>query len=984
MKTFLKITLFFFASLLGSTAFAQLGNTVRMPIHSSQTICRGDSVVLDTRNLNYQKVSYHVDTIPHKPYKEDCGIALPAPKYVYYPFKWYGEIYDSIRIEPSRYWFKKANGTVSDALVIYGNESYLLEPYTHTSYQIIKGGNGIGLALIVNIKVNAPVNLHRYQVVFKGDGIIDFHVMRAPYATSSTYTMKIALNIGYTISSSSNNIIPVDVINANSGFSPYIMQKSWRFTPYTYYEKLRQTNATGWVRADGTNFAAVAGQDYIKVPVPTSVQNTYFKRGTDTVFVHVADQLEMPKLADISLCNNTATDIFLANNFPSQAIQYFYPDTALVPAHLDLPDDNTIPPGAYIAPDGSAQIEIPIEVKKITPDILHTYMLKEVMIDHHYSSSLMFAATFTLISPSGDSIVLHNPSTTYNPSGPFVFNRVVGSSTSFQLAPLAMLDGTHVNGTWKLRVSFKNPNTDANSYYEITNARLKFQNVPYFSYTWSPNAGMPCPNCANPMVPTPSQTTAYTVTCSNPWGCSATATVNVLADTPAKPTVRTSMQPRSITFSWDTLALIDHYEIKINNGAPINVGLDTSYTVSNLNIGTTVTAQVRAVGISGVCGTGDWATAADSTYCNYTLSTGVAEHIFPCVHTSDHLYIDSLTAAPNMASYLWSNGTTGQSPNGLYLGVPQSITVTDYNGCTASNSVFAWSYWTNTPDSRFVQTCDCAILFDYDTELINIGDESIDFVWSTGETGDYIQPTASGTYTITATLNTPFVYSACPFISEFTVSLSSDPDTIVIDTSNCANPNDGLTILGTYIPNGGQAFITRYDPYGCKEVLDVRVNTYPTPPIPTDIVVSNGLLSFTMFPTARYHLSSSTINNNQWWITSVPFPVTESTYSLDVYNGGGCHIGHIVIWTGTENIEKGGIKVYPSPATDQLFIKTTETLNECKIMLYDLQGRVVMSQNMSSVSGTLELSLTDLPPSVYYLKLEHDGVYQTFPIIKNP
>ena len=89
----------------------------------------------------------------------------------------------------------------------------------------------------------------------------------------------------------------------------------------------------------------------------------------------------------------------------------------------------------------------------------------------------------------------------------------------------------------------------------------------------------------------------------------------------------------------------------------------------------------------------------------------------------------------------------------------------------------------------------------------------------------------------------------------------------------------------------------------------------------------------------------------------------------------------------TELEEKQGINLYitafPNPTTDYLTLRTVNFDNKnLSFHLYDINGKM-MQESKINVYET-KISMTDLPPAIYFLKVtENQKEVKTFKIVKN-
>jgi len=77
------------------------------------------------------------------------------------------------------------------------------------------------------------------------------------------------------------------------------------------------------------------------------------------------------------------------------------------------------------------------------------------------------------------------------------------------------------------------------------------------------------------------------------------------------------------------------------------------------------------------------------------------------------------------------------------------------------------------------------------------------------------------------------------------------------------------------------------------------------------------------------------------------------------------------------------LSVFPNPTVDYLSLKVENSeLSTFNFQLYDIQGKLVMSKQLSSKSTTIDMK--NLPTSTYLLKVTDDQKWiKTFKIIKN-
>lgn len=78
---------------------------------------------------------------------------------------------------------------------------------------------------------------------------------------------------------------------------------------------------------------------------------------------------------------------------------------------------------------------------------------------------------------------------------------------------------------------------------------------------------------------------------------------------------------------------------------------------------------------------------------------------------------------------------------------------------------------------------------------------------------------------------------------------------------------------------------------------------------------------------------------------------------------------------GISNETNAKISVYPNPASDYIQIKLTEAISVGKAMLFDLSGKLMLTENFES--NEFRLNVKSIPVGSYYLRVT-DGQHQYF------
>lgn len=161
--------------------------------------------------------------------------------------------------------------------------------------------------------------------------------------------------------------------------------------------------------------------------------------------------------------------------------------------------------------------------------------------------------------------------------------------------PWSDLYGTdrRTNGTWRLQVIDDTYGLGGNLYsWTIT-----FNPIYDIQYTWSPADGLSCADCPDP-VASPGQSTVYTLTATDSYGCSLEDSISVAtlpAPLPPEP-ICSAVTGSSVSIVWPDVGGATGYEINVDSAGWIPPSGPNSHTVSNLTFSTEVPIELRALG----------------------------------------------------------------------------------------------------------------------------------------------------------------------------------------------------------------------------------------------------------------------------------------------------------------------------------------------------------------------------------------------------
>lgn len=74
-------------------------------------------------------------------------------------------------------------------------------------------------------------------------------------------------------------------------------------------------------------------------------------------------------------------------------------------------------------------------------------------------------------------------------------------------------------------------------------------------------------------------------------------------------------------------------------------------------------------------------------------------------------------------------------------------------------------------------------------------------------------------------------------------------------------------------------------------------------------------------------------------------------------------------------VDRGLVKIYPNPAKDEFFIYLKDhTIGNVHVQVYDMSGKLVLSENRSSPDSRIQVSTKDFESGVYVVKLQGIGI----------
>jgi hypothetical protein len=298
----------------------------------------------------------------------------------------------------------------------------------------------------------------------------------------------------------------------------------------------------------------------------------------------------------------------------------------------------------------------------------------------------------------------------------------------------------------------------------------------------------------------------------------------------------------------------------------------------------------------------------------------------------------TLTTSSAYGSYIWSNGATTQAINIAATGI-YYVTVSNGGNCTAtahqSVTILTSPVPNIFPDSL-------SNLCSGGNATLKVGATFHSYLWNTGATSQLITINTGGTYSVTVTST-----NGCTGASS------------TATTSGCSIPVIAAIPTTNIVATGGMA---NWIQPACYYNYTIRISLHN----------ANSWTSYTFLPNSHYMFSNLLHN------TAYDWQIQTNCNASGTINSGFSATQTFTTLARLADGETGNpeyaFNVYPNPTNDRVTVAfTTGNEDVYSIRMMDVTGRIVLSQNYTSVVGEnqYQLNLSTVAKGVYTVILQN-------------
>ncbi len=350
-------------------------------------------------------------------------------------------------------------------------------------------------------------------------------------------------------------------------------------------------------------------------------------------------------------------------------------------------------------------------------------------------------------------------------------------------------------------------------------------------------------------------------------------------------------------------------------------------------------------------------------------------------------------------TYIWSNGATTNSVDGLSAGI-YIVTATDDEGCSVIDTFEVELSFYLELDVTSVSAAG-----ESDGSItVNVfgGIDPISFIWSNGETTSTINNLPEGQYSVTVTNGDGCTATATVTVSTITCEL--EIELVVLDSINCFGSTGLLAlnfitegsapytynfswtpgIIGSqYEVLAGTYSVTVVDARGCSSMDTVEI-TQPAQ-LEYDVVNFTPQISVEGSGTIHINISGGTgVYVIQWTKdgidlgqnTSEITALNSGIYLAEITDANGCKIISDTFEILLETSIRGSqnhfpFTLYPNPVSSELLI-SGDWSKAKSISVSDISGRIISSLKLDNANAVQKLQVSQLPSGFYTISIHTD------------